>query len=174
MGSTAFVIAMSERPEYNDKVSAAFLMGPAAFMSRSETPFTPVIQFSDDFFHTLESVGFKEILPYGEMYYFFSAQFCSPDSLTLEVCAHVFSMLTGVDESRIDKSLLSLYVDHFPAGSNTRTIAHYAQLSQNDGRFCKYDYGTAEKNMEAYGQEMPPDYEISKVNNLSLNLNLSF
>ena len=48
---------------------------------------------------------------------------------TREACARLFSLLTGVSESRLDRSLLPLYVDHLPAGTSTRTLEHYAQLS---------------------------------------------
>jgi len=57
MGTAQYLIALAEKPEYNDKVRGAFLLGPAALMGRSITPFTPVIDVSDEFFTLLRSVG---------------------------------------------------------------------------------------------------------------------
>lgn len=50
---------------------------------------------------------------------------------------------------------------HLPAGTSVRTIVHYAQgvLSET---FRKYDFGI-EKNMEVYGQPIPPEYDFSKM-----------
>ncbi len=57
MSTTAHLVALAERPEYNGKVRAGFMMGPAAIMGASVTPFTPLIQYADDFFQVLESIG---------------------------------------------------------------------------------------------------------------------
>lgn len=50
---------------------------------------------------------------------------------------------------------------HTMAGSSSRSIIHYAQ-SANSALFRQFNHGKA-KNLELYGQETPPEYDISKI-----------
>ena len=52
-------------------------------------------------------------------------------------------------------------MNQVPAGAPLKTILHYAQLMTNGGQFQKFDYG--DKNMEIYGTEHPPKYDLSRV-----------
>lgn len=45
-----------------------------------------------------------------------------------------------------------VFEGHFPHGSSVRALAHYAQI-HNGKKFVKYNYGTAKKNREVYGQD---------------------
>lgn len=38
MGTTKYCVLLSERPEYNDKIIAGFLMGPATSMTNAYFP----------------------------------------------------------------------------------------------------------------------------------------
>lgn len=40
-------------------------------------------------------------------------------------------------------------------------VFHFGQLIKSD-RFCQYDYGKGQ-NLEVYGQETPPDYDLKKI-----------
>ncbi|ODM97071.1 Lipase 3 [Orchesella cincta] len=59
------------------------------------------------------------------------------------------------------EELMPTILGHVPAGSSVRNLVHYAQ-GVNSGLFRKYDHGRA-GNLEAYGQETPPEYDISKI-----------
>ena len=54
-------------------------------------------------------------------------------------------------------------MNQVPAGAPLNTILHFAQLMINGGQFLKFDYGT-DKNIEMYGTEKPPEYNLSLVN----------
>ena len=49
------------------------------------------------------------------------------------------------------------------SGAPLKTILHFAQLMINGGQFLKFDYG-GDKNIEMYGTENPPEYDLSLVN----------
>uniref|UniRef100_A0A7E4VDG9 AB hydrolase-1 domain-containing protein n=1 Tax=Panagrellus redivivus TaxID=6233 RepID=A0A7E4VDG9_PANRE len=51
-----------------------------------------------------------------------------------------------------------VYVEHEPAGTSTKNIMHWIQMTRS-GKFCKYDYEN--ENEKRYGQSAPPDYDIS-------------
>jgi lysosomal acid lipase/cholesteryl ester hydrolase len=57
--------------------------------------------------------------------------------------------------------MLPVILGHTPAGSSTHTIIHFAQ-GVNSGNFCPFDYGK-KKNMQIYGQDEPPPYNLKKV-----------
>ena len=58
--------------------------------------------------------------------------------------------------------MIPTYLDHLPSGTSTQTFVHYAQNFMYDGEFRRYDYGS-ERNLKEYGQELPPEYDLSKV-----------
>lgn len=55
-----------------------------------------------------------------------------------------------------------VFEGHFPHGSSVRALAHYAQI-HNGKKFVKYNYGSAKKNREAYGQDEPPLIDLQKI-----------
>ena len=52
-------------------------------------------------------------------------------------------------------------VAHDPAGAGWRNIIHFGQIIKSK-KFQRYDYGKTE-NMQRYGQETPPEYDLSKI-----------
>lgn len=57
--------------------------------------------------------------------------------------------------------MMPVYMSHTPAGAASRQVIHYAQeyVSQ---KFRKFDHGK-EKNLEIYGSEFPPDYNLTRI-----------
>jgi len=56
---------------------------------------------------------------------------------------------------------MSVLIETHPAGSSSNQGIHYLQLWKS-GEFRQYDWGT-KKNKELYGQELPPDYDLSQI-----------
>ncbi|CAG0900835.1 unnamed protein product [Darwinula stevensoni] len=59
-------------------------------------------------------------------------------------------------------SLLDLMLTYTPAGASMQTIIHFVQ-EVSARKFQHFDWGR-EGNLEHYGQEEPPEYDISEVN----------
>lgn len=57
--------------------------------------------------------------------------------------------------------MLPVYMSHAPAGASSRQVIHYAQ-EYVSAKFRKFDHGT-KKNLEIYGTETPPDYDMSRI-----------
>ena len=53
-----------------------------------------------------------------------------------------------------------LYV---PAGTSSKNLRHWMQI-YNSKRLAKYDYGS-KKNLEIYGNQTSPEYDLSKFKN---------
>ena len=87
--------------------------------------------------------------------------FCSDDyPVALADCVSRFGNF--IPEELLDPSMLSFYLDHLPGGASLEMLSHYAQLYLNPDKFVKFDFGP-KKNLEMYGQEDPPEYDLSKV-----------
>ena len=56
---------------------------------------------------------------------------------------------------------MPVYLSHYPAGASFKQWVHYCQI-YNSGEFKKRDFGV-EKNLEVYGSEKPPLYDLSLV-----------
>ena len=61
------------------------------------------------------------------------------------------------------RTMLQVYWDHIPAGVSARAMVHFAQLHLNNNEFAKLDFGSPEQNLEHYGSEVPPLYDLSQV-----------
>lgn len=59
------------------------------------------------------------------------------------------------------QSYIPVIMGHQPAGSSTHTIIHFLQLMKS-GKFRRFDFGKG-RNMKIYGNEQPPDYDLSQV-----------
>jgi len=74
------------------------------------------------------------LMPSGMLYHFLARRFCSDNRVAQEACARVFLALTGIQEELFDRSMLSTYIDHLPAGCSAKIVQHYAQLTINGGK----------------------------------------
>ena len=70
----------------------------------------------------------------------------------------LFSMDSDVDYTEN----FAAYLSFLPSGSSLKTFLHYAQLIDDDqGRFKRFDYESKENNIEKYGQDQAPTYDLS-------------
>lgn len=64
--------------------------------------------------------------------------------------------------TRFNQTRLPVYVDHFPAGTSSQEMAHYAQLVHTDS-VLMYDFGSAKVNFQHYGMPTPPSYNLTNI-----------
>ena len=58
----------------------------------------------------------------------------------------------------IDLDWMPVMVRNEPGGTSLKNLMHWLQTMES-GIFSKYDYGK-EKNLEIYGSELPPAYDL--------------
>lgn len=160
MGTTMFFVMSSERPEHRDRIRAMFAMAPIARVDHMLSPLYLIAPFVDEIEWLLMFFGLDEFLPSDLGIGLIASLFCIPGGWGTAICNNVIFLLAGYDEAQMDDELLPYILGHTPAGTSTRTIVHYAQLI-NAGQFQHYDYGPA-GNMEHYGQENPPEYNVAE------------
>lgn len=57
---------------------------------------------------------------------------------------------------------MAVMVRHEPGGTSFQNLEHWFQMMKT-GEFKMYDFGSAEKNFEKYGQEVPPFYDTEEM-----------
>lgn len=152
-GTTSFYVMNSLKPEYNKKIKMMFALAPVAFMANVRSPLIKM------FSPASESLAYL-LLNYNasstDYLTSMTGKFCSNMSLTCNIILH---MIVGHDSKHLS-ALMPLLLGHMPTSCSTLQLVHYGQLVQS-GRFCQFDYG-AQMNLEMYGKDSPPDYDLSK------------
>ncbi|XP_043602568.1 lipase 3-like [Bombus pyrosoma] len=160
-GSTSFFVMASERPEYQEKIIASFALGPAVFMSRTNSPlFRFLAPHSKDINFITDLIGMYEFKPSDELIQMLGTIMCDEEALLQPVCKNIVFLCAGFS-NELNTTLLPIIVQYDPAGSSVRQIVHYGQLISS-GKFQKFDHGLI-GNMERYGTIHPPDYNLANV-----------
>merc|ERR550519_1146013 len=107
-------------------------------------------------------MGMGEFLPSNWLMDLIADFVCGDTPLEL-ICENVVFLLTGYDESQMNKTMLPTIASHCPAGTSSYTVLQYAQEVKHK-RFGGLDWGSEEKNLAHHGAAEPPLYDLSKVN----------
>lgn len=83
-------------------------------------------------------------------------------------CLLYLALVAGSDIGQINTTRLDVYFYGIPAGSSIKNIRHFHQVFTRD-TFGEYDYGRR-KNMQIYGQEDPPAFDVGKITNPNIAL----
>jgi lysosomal acid lipase/cholesteryl ester hydrolase len=161
MGTTMFFIAMAEHPELNSKIRLMSAYSPVAFMEHMISPIHFIAPFANSIDWIAQNLGIGELIPHNALMDLLGATVCHQQSLIQEICSSVLFLMCGFDSEQLDMDMFPVIIGHTPAGSSVRNIVHYAQ-GVNSKVFRKFNHGK-EKNLELYGQEEPPHYDISKI-----------
>ncbi|XP_026468945.1 lipase 3-like [Ctenocephalides felis] len=162
-GTTSFFVMLSERPEYNSKISCMHALAPIAFMGRLKNI---LLRFAagqlKEITELVFSLGLYELLPNNPVVVALSKILCTTAKQNHEaLCANFLFLIGGYSMKQMNASYIPEVVDIIPAGASARQLVHYAQEILSS-RFCQYDHGE-ELNLEKYGQKEPPDYKISNI-----------
>ncbi|KAJ3622053.1 hypothetical protein MTP99_002585 [Tenebrio molitor] len=85
-------------------------------------------------------------------------QFLCPGSPN--VCEYIVYLSSGKLSQFKPDDLLNFF-GHFPVTTAVNDLIQFGQM-YNSGKFKKFDYGRT-KNLEVYGQEEPPEYDLGRV-----------
>uniref|UniRef100_A0A336M471 Lipase n=1 Tax=Culicoides sonorensis TaxID=179676 RepID=A0A336M471_CULSO len=163
-GSTSYLVGMSQRPEYNAKISRAILLAPAAYMPHP-TGLVGDLSTSDGgdnvmkFFIQTKT----HYLPLRQTLLVDSiAAFCQ-DPFLNSICLQGVYYITGPgSEPGVDKYNMMLDLVKF-VGDNcaVKQMVHYLQIIRNS-RFQLFDYGP-QKNQMYYSADKPPEYDLGLI-----------
>ncbi|KZC09174.1 Lipase 3, partial [Dufourea novaeangliae] len=160
-GGTSFLVMASERPEYQEKLEAAFPLAPASFMSHTTNPFIQLLAPHANNLNELASlIGMHEFQPSGKLLQTIAGKMCS-DPIIGKLCSSLLILIAGKNDKQLNTTLIPEILQYSPAGAGTRQFVHYAQLI-NSGNFAQYDHGLI-GNMKQYGHIRPPKYNLDRI-----------
>ncbi|CAN8017781.1 unnamed protein product [Ixodes persulcatus] len=151
---------LSEKPEYNNKITLFTAMAPIAFLENFRGPARLFLPFADIVAPMLNFIGHGALLPSSSVTKKLAKLLCS-NILTGLICESGVFLIADVDSKELNKSRLPVYLSHTPSGTSVNNLYGLAQNAQR-GCFQKFDYGKS-LNMQVYGQVTPPLYDLSKV-----------
>jgi len=161
MGTTMFFVAMSTHPELNSKIRLMSALAPIAYVEHMASPIAIIAPFCNQIEWVLRMFGANEFMPSNELMDLLGATICRENSPLQGLCSNVLFLIAGDNTDQLNKTSLPVILSHTPAGASVRSLVHYAQ-GVNSGLFRQYNFDKA-KNLELYGQETPPLYDVSKI-----------
>ena len=157
--STTLMFALlSMRPEYSEKLACFIAMAPVVFTGHvggimAPTAFTRIyLQPSSAVSATPEW--------FRRYWNFLFTHMCSISLVKYTVCRFLWKQFSGPDKRAV---LDSTMTENVLKSTSLKSFEQYAQnLESRD--FRMYDYKDEMRNLEEYGQPVPPQYNISKIN----------
>ncbi|XP_063979668.1 lipase 3-like [Diachasmimorpha longicaudata] len=163
-GTTQFWVMTSERPDYNDKISLAVGLAPAAFTSSLRGPVTTLAQLTYFGVWVGERFGYPEFgsrSPWGK---FVSNLICHGGAPTQFLCSNALFLVAGFSAGELDMANLTVIIGHVPAGASWKQFVHFGQGFIKPGHFRAFDYGDNNpKNQKLYNSLVPPDYHLERI-----------
>ncbi|XP_037273363.2 lipase member J [Rhipicephalus microplus] len=158
-GTTASLVLLSMRPEYNDKVNILVAYAPVANITHFTSPFRLLIPFAEEVKAVNDLVTHGGFLVTNAIQQNALATVC--DSFLREICYAPLAILYGKDPKQHNSTRVPVYVTNLPVGSSSQNVLHYAQVFRAKN-LVRFDYGET-KNKELYGQADPPPYPLENI-----------
>lgn len=156
--STTFMFALlSMRPEFNDKLITFIAMAPVVYTSHLKGLVWPT-SISKIYFHTTTA---KQTVPewLRRMQNFVLTYLCSISYIKATLCRLMWQQFSGTDKkAELDGGMVENVLKSVPLKSFEQYVNN-AMIKD----FRMYDYKDEMRNMEEYGQPVPPQYNVSKI-----------
>ncbi|XP_034482043.1 lipase 3 [Drosophila innubila] len=162
-GTTCYMVLLSERPEYNDKIKSAHMLAPCAFFEHGRSAvfrwLSPLVGTPGGMWNQL--MVDMELIPHNNLLNRLIDNSCGSGSPFDSICKNGFLMFANGGYQNINLTAMQQLIETHPAGASSNQGIHYLQLFTSHF-FRQYDWGT-KKNQELYGQDSPPDYDLSLI-----------
>ncbi|KAF8399932.1 hypothetical protein HHK36_015803 [Tetracentron sinense] len=156
MGTLAALASFSEG-KLVDKLRSAALLSPVAYLSHMTTEIG--LLAAKAFVGEITTLmGVAEFNPKGKPVANFLKSLCSNPGVD---CYDLLTSFTGKN-CCLNGSTVDLFLKNEPQSTATKNMVHLAQTVR-DGIVARYDYGNADFNVEHYGQNKPPIYNLSNI-----------
>ncbi|XP_034238648.1 lipase 3-like [Thrips palmi] len=152
MGAAMFLVATTQLQAYRDRVSHAYLVAPAVYLTYSTSPLVrsfPVLG-ALDYLLTPGGLSFENPVVRKLL-----EEVCS-GQLTDAVCA----ALLGTRAPDQSEEQVKFNYQYFPDATSAKTLLHYSQGQYKERWFRQFDNGIL-TNLQVYGSITPPSYPLS-------------
>ncbi|KAG5669650.1 hypothetical protein PVAND_017534 [Polypedilum vanderplanki] len=159
MGTTVYLVMISERPTYASRLRSVNLLAPAAYMTYILTPYVRwIAAFAYTWDLMFRMMGTYYFAPTSEMDRQAAYDDCRDGAPFQEMCAIQIFLIAGWNSQETNRTMLPVIHAHSPAGASMMNMLHYAQIVRSR-TFQQYDHGA--NNIFRYGQLRPPLYRFT-------------
>jgi gastric triacylglycerol lipase len=157
-GTTIMMTKMSEDPLFASKISVAALLAPVASVS-NQTSSLLTLASKANIPLVLKDLKINEVMT-------------SPDNFMVSylclyaeiVCSEMLFLLADANTTVDNTARMDVIMSHYPAGTSSRDIDHWVQMAaMKYAVLQKYNFGSGEANIEAYGFPTPPIIDLTQV-----------
>jgi len=156
-GAAQAVAGLCEDAELRDHVKLCCLLAPAGFVQ-------PFHCWPSAWLRRAYNMGwFRDIMGEGRFLDFpcWLKPWVGPKVMAYLMCIFYYELL-GWSTASWGTKAVGQFMAETPGGAGNRVLEHWIQLEQS-GMFSKFDFGTAEENMEVYGQVNAPIYPVQQM-----------
>uniref|UniRef100_A0A914W2Q3 Lipase n=1 Tax=Plectus sambesii TaxID=2011161 RepID=A0A914W2Q3_9BILA len=163
MGTTTAFAKMSRDATFRSKIIKFFAMGPVATVKSIQGLFHYIAEYLTTVETILNIIDHNgEFLPHDWFLELVAKYICGIEQEHNPLCQNVLFLIGGPDTHHFNTSRVPIYLAHTPAGTSSSLVIQFGQQVRS-GNYQMYDYGSAGKNQEHYGQSTPPLYDLTKV-----------
>ena len=97
---------MSDRPEYNEKIAAGFLLAPVAYLTLSTSAEFKLAPYADQLRDLINEIGKFEWFMHRRIYSLVGHLLCSEERhpiITEKICAFLANNLVGFSEGQLNQ-----------------------------------------------------------------------
>ena len=167
-GASAIFAALTDSDTYefmNKRISKVIGLGPVVYLANQEVKLLTEISKLPSLDKILNTLGLYHLFEggCGEESQINKAQsfICTQVPKLCEFALSIADPILDLD----NVGVLPHFAKHYPSGTSVKTVLHFLQMmkeNKDSPIFRKYDYGASE-NMNRYGQEEPPVYDLSRI-----------
>ncbi|GMR45030.1 hypothetical protein PMAYCL1PPCAC_15225, partial [Pristionchus mayeri] len=166
-GTLVAFLLLSNKPRYNSKIKKLFLMSPIATGHYIRGLAQLGVSFYFAFWPVTEAwrlrMGSQEILNHNhwvnKLIIAAGTTLCAPP--VHEACYDALYLIAGPPNFKhMNASRMDVYLSNFPAGTSTRNILHWGQITSRE-MVSRFDYNNPIENN--YGKLRPPVYNYSEI-----------
>mmetsp|Transcript_35515 Transcript_35515/g.54332 ORF Transcript_35515/g.54332 Transcript_35515/m.54332 type:complete len:452 (+) Transcript_35515:19-1374(+) len=163
-GTSQIMAGASLIPDYyKEKLNLAVLLAPPAGMSNNSVMALRIMSIKANRIiieNTLNVIHLWDILPYNFLTTGVASAFCA--LFNGKLCNMIMAIFMDEDPDIDYTERYDMYMSNLPAGAGYRDLLHYGQLMHHkEDTFRRYDLDSKKKNKEKYGQDTPPEYDLS-------------
>ncbi|GMH23868.1 hypothetical protein Nepgr_025711 [Nepenthes gracilis] len=156
LGSLIALASLSEG-RLVDKLRSVALLSPVAYLSHMTTALGIVA--AKAFVGEMTTLaGMAEFNPKGQAVANFLKMLCNMPNVD---CYDYLSAITGKN-CCLNSSTVDIFLQNEPQSTSVKNMVHLAQTVRG-GILAKYNYGRPDYNLQHYGEEKPPVYNLSNI-----------
>jgi pimeloyl-ACP methyl ester carboxylesterase len=155
-----FAALAEQKREVLNNIRSFVALAPVLFLSNTEVGLLRFLAKTNQT-RLLLKLGYREFLPHGDFRNGAKSKICA---FLPSFCGKLLGFVSDTELSVLNKGVLDILTGHFPAGTSTQDMDHFAQMITYPGYYLqKYDYKDPSINARKYGAPTPPVYDLSNI-----------